>query len=67
MTGTDRKDITLISSGGDMDFINYASVEYRKNIIPVKIYSSHKIDGEFLKENNAVQASLDEIFSAARL
>ncbi len=35
MTGTDRKDITLISSGGDTDFINYASVEYRKNIIPV--------------------------------
>lgn len=67
MTGTDRKDITLISSGGDTDFINYASVEYRKNIIPVKIYSSHKIDGEFLKENNAVQASLDEIFSGCKV
>ena len=35
--------------------------------VKLKIYSSHKIDEEFLKENNAVQASLEEIFSSCKI
>ena len=35
--------------------------------VQLKIYSSHKIDAEFLKENNAEQASLDEIFSSCKI
>ena len=35
--------------------------------VSVKIYSSHKIDETFLHQNNAVQASLEEIFSTCRI
>lgn len=35
--------------------------------VKVKIYSSYPIDEDFLKENNATQASLEEIFSTCKI
>lgn len=35
--------------------------------VTVKIYSSHKIDEAFLRENNAVQTSMEEVFSTCKI
>ena len=33
----------------------------------IKVYSSHKIDEEYLKENNAVQSTIEDIFSTCKI
>ena len=48
MTGIETKNLTLLPSAGEAEYIQYASVAYRANIIPILIDAA-KIDEDTLE------------------